>query len=64
MSLYAGVQEQIKEAYSYLQDTYPESLMEQLLEPMNIVEADLTITKDDGSSATYKAYRSQHTNVK
>lgn len=64
MSLYSWVQEQIKKAYTYLKEKYPTSLMEQLLEPMNIVEADLTITMDDGSSKTYKAWRSQHTNIK
>jgi len=64
MSLFAWVQQQIKDAYAYIKDDYDSSLMEQLLEPINIVEADLEITMDDGSSNTYKAYRSQHSNVK
>ena len=64
MSLFSWVQDQIKEAYSYLSDQYPTSLMEQLLEPMNIVDVQLTITMDDGSAQTFQAYRSQHTNIK
>ena len=63
-SLFAGVQQQIKDAYAFLADDYDVQLMEQLLEPMNIVEADLEITMDDGSNKTFKAYRSQHNNIK
>lgn len=64
MSLFTGVQQQIKDAYAYIKDDYNISLMEQLLEPINIVEADLEIKMDDWSTQTYKAYRSQHSNVK
>ena len=64
MSLFAGVQSQIKEAYQHLSSDFDESLMNQLLEPVNIVEADLTITMDDGSEKTFKAYRSQHSDVR
>ena len=64
MTLFETVQAQIKNAYTYINDDYDSSLMEQLLEPINIVEADLTITMDDGSENTYKAFRSQHSNVK
>ncbi len=64
MSLFSWVQDQIKESYEYLKDDYSMWLMEQLLEPMNIVEADLTITLDSGEEKTYKAYRSQHSDVR
>ncbi len=64
MSLFWTVQQQIKDAYAYIKDDYDVSLMEQLLEPINIVEADLEVVMDNGSSKTFKAYRSQHSNVK
>ena len=64
MSLFSGVQAQIKQAYEPLKDTYDIHLMEQLLEPINIVEADLEISMDNGSTKTFKAYRSQHCNIK
>lgn len=64
MSLFSSVQDQIREAYQPLQDIYPVELMEQLLEPMNIVETDLSVEMDDGSTQSYRAFRSQHTNIK
>ena len=64
MSLFEQVQNQIRKAYEPLKDQFDQSLMEQLLEPQNIVEAAVTITKDDGTEVTYPAWRSQHTNVR
>lgn len=64
MSLFEWVQNQIKTAYTYLQDQFPSTLMEQLLEPLNIIDVQLTITMDNGIEKTFQAYRSQHTNVK
>lgn len=64
MSLFSWVQDQIKKAYAPLQSKYSSHLMEQLLEPMNIVDEKVTIEMDDGSSNTYQVYRSQHCNIK
>ncbi len=64
MSLFSWVQDQIKQAYAALADTYDKHLMEHLLEPENIVAAELSIEMDDGSTNTYQARRSQHCNVR
>jgi len=62
--LFEQVQNQMRTAYASLQDKYDASLFEQLLEPKNIVEATVEITKDDWSVVSYPGWRSQHTNVK
>ncbi len=64
MTLFESVQQQIKDAYIFIKDDYDSSLMEQLLEPINIVEANLSITMDDGSQKSFQGWRSQHSNVK
>lgn len=64
MALFQQVQQQILRSYEYVKDRYSKHLVEHLLEPINIIEKELTITMDDGSTKTFKAYRSQHTNVR
>lgn len=64
MSLYEGVQQQMRDTYEYLKDEYASTLFEQLLEPQNIVEADVKIVMDDGSTKSFQWRRSQHNNVK
>jgi len=64
MSLFSWVQDQIKKAYAPLAETYSKHLMEQLLEPMNIIDEQVTIDMDDGSTATFQVFRSQHCNIK
>lgn len=63
-SLFEQVQNQMRTAYSSLQDKYDSALFEQLLEPKHIFEVTITITKDNGSEATYQWRRAQHCNVK
>lgn len=54
MSLFEQVQNQIRKAYEPIKDEYDKHFMEQLLQPQHIVEAPVTITKDDGSTVTYQ----------
>jgi len=64
MTLFEGVQQQIKDAYAFIADDFDTHLMELLLEPQNIVDEKVTIDMDDWSSNTYQVYRSQHTNIR
>lgn len=64
MSLYQWVQKQMRDTYEYLKDEYTLELFEQLLEPQKIVEADVTIEMDDGSTKSFQWRRSQHNNIK
>ncbi len=64
MSLFSGVQAQIKKSYLPIADQFESRLMEQLLEPQNIVDVQVEITMDDGTKKSFQAYRAQHTNVR
>ncbi len=64
MSLFEGVQAQIKKSFQPLADQYDMRLMEQLLEPQNIVDVQLEISMDNGTKKTFQAYRAQHTNIR
>jgi len=64
MSLYDGVQSQIKKAYSYIADNYNANLLEKLLVPDQILEVSIPVTMDDGSVKVFTGYRSQHNNTK
>lgn len=41
---------------------FPTDILSQLLAPMNEVKKEITITMDDGSEQTFKAFRIQHNN--
>lgn len=64
MSLFGQVQEQIRHSYGYLADKFPERLLAHLLTHRNIVEANVTISMDDGSERTFQGWRCQHVDVK
>lgn len=64
MSLFEGVQAQIKKSYQPLADQFESRLMEQLLTHQNIVDVQIEVLMDDGSKKTFQAYRAQHTNVR
>jgi len=64
MSLYASVQSQIKQAYSYIAGNYSPNLLEKLLLPDQILEVSIPVTMDDGSTKVFTGYRSQHNNAK
>jgi len=64
MSLFTGVQNQMKKSYTFLAEKYDKRLLAQLLEPINVVEATLKVKMDDGKMKTFQAYRSQHSNVR
>jgi glutamate dehydrogenase len=64
MSLYASVQSQIKQAYSYISGNYSPNLLEKLLLPDQILEVSIPVTMDDGSTKVFTGYRSQHNNTK
>lgn len=64
MSLYASVQSQIKQAYSYISGDYSPNLLEKLLLPDQILEVSIPVTMDDGSTKVFTGYRSQHNNTK
>lgn len=64
MSLYASVQSQIKQAYSYISWNYSPNLLEKLILPDQILEVSIPVTMDDGSTKVFTGYRSQHNNTK
>lgn len=64
MSLFEGVQAQIRKSYAPLADQFESRLMEQLLTHQNIVDVQIEIAMDDGSKKKFQAYRAQHTNVR
>lgn len=64
MSLYASVQSQIKQAYSYIAGNYSPNLLEKILLPDQILEVSIPVTMDDGSTKVFTGYRSQHNNAK
>ena len=64
MSLFTGVQNQMKKSYTFLANKYDKHLLTQLLEPINIVDVTLEVKMDDGKMKTFQAYRSQHSNVR
>jgi len=64
MSLYASVQSQIKQAYSYIAGKYNPGLLERLLRPDQILEVSIPVKMDDGSTQVFIGYRSQHNNTK
>ncbi len=64
MSLYDGVQSQIKQAYGYLADKHSPNLLERLLWPDQVVEVSIPVAMDDGSTKVFTGYRSQHNNTK
>lgn len=64
MSLYEWVQQQIRQVYTYLQDTYSSHLLEQVLYPDQIIEVSIPVRMDNGSTKTFIGYRSQHNNAR
>jgi len=62
MSLYESVQQNLKEVFSHLQDSYDENLLEPLLHPHKILEVSVPVKMDDGSTKVFTGYRSQHNN--
>jgi glutamate dehydrogenase/leucine dehydrogenase len=64
MSLFWQVQEQIRHSYSYLGDKFPERLLAHLLTHKNIVEVEILVTMDDGTTQTFQGRRCQHVDVK
>ncbi|USN55578.1 MAG: hypothetical protein H6765_03110 [Candidatus Peribacteria bacterium] len=64
MSLFEQVQQQIRKSYTYIQDSYPEELLAQVLTHKNIIDTQITLKKDDGSVSNYQAYRCQHVDVR
>lgn len=64
MSLYEGVQDQIREAFSYLRDKFDSNLLEHFLYPHQIIEVSIPVLMDDGHVRVFTGYRSQHNNAK
>jgi glutamate dehydrogenase/leucine dehydrogenase len=64
MSLFAQVQEQIRSSYTYISDDFDDRLLDHVLTHRNIVDEQVTITRDDGSEASYQVYRCQHVDVR
>ncbi len=64
MTLFEQIQQQLHDAYAPLSHKFSTRLFEQLLEPQHIHETTITLTKDDGTEATYKWRRAQHNNAK
>lgn len=68
MSLLEQVQNQLTQASKSvdigLSPERLEWLLNRLHQPQNIVEKDITITMDDWSKQTFKAFRSQHNNAR
>lgn len=64
MSLYSWVQQQLKQVYTHLQESYSPSLLERILRPDQIIEISIPVTMDNGHTHTFTGYRSQHNNAR
>ncbi|MGE3279179.1 MAG: Glu/Leu/Phe/Val dehydrogenase [Candidatus Altimarinota bacterium] len=56
-------QAQIKGAAKYLEGLEP-SLLEQLLQPMRVLEVNIPVRMHDGTTKVFKAFRSQHNDAR
>lgn len=60
---FESAQSQIKEAAKYLEGLEP-SLLEQLLQPMRVLEVNIPVRMHDGTTKVFKAFRSQHNDAR
>lgn len=64
MTLYEWVQQQFREAYTFIDTEFDDTLLEHIMWPDRVIEVHLPVTMDDGTVRTFTGYRSQHTDVK